>query len=361
VDVLVLCACGVWGRPEDVGWMGDCCGPCHDRRAAGEPVAPAVAAWRLENDGGHCGASPDGVLLFRLDEAGTVTVRNMTTGAERTSPPLKLTGVRHGQAYALGPGGRLLARCASDDGVRVGVWDLNTGRQQLDFHAPASSTPEPRCLFASSGELLVLAEEFFAVRAASGGDPLPFRCDFPLPTHWQGCFGFDVSRDGRLAVTLGPPSGLTLWDVPRRLPLRRLTGIEPARGHVTFSPDGATLALVAQYNAAFVSIRDAATLEQVRELRLPTQDRGMWWWGLRSTPDGRCLLFCVGEGVLVLDAVTGEERQRLIRSEPSALEAGQLLPDGRLRMLARVDGGTELRLWPVEALTAPRPAAPARE
>src|SRR5205823_3017890 len=38
-DILVVCACGAVGMPEEIGWMGTECGPCHDRRAAG--VLPA--------------------------------------------------------------------------------------------------------------------------------------------------------------------------------------------------------------------------------------------------------------------------------------------------------------------------------
>jgi hypothetical protein len=37
--ILVVCPCGAVGRPEEIGWMGTECGPCHDRRAAG--VLPA--------------------------------------------------------------------------------------------------------------------------------------------------------------------------------------------------------------------------------------------------------------------------------------------------------------------------------
>src|SRR5262249_35929323 len=31
----VRCACGVEGEPATLGWMGPCCGPCHDRREFG--------------------------------------------------------------------------------------------------------------------------------------------------------------------------------------------------------------------------------------------------------------------------------------------------------------------------------------
>src|SRR5207302_2382916 len=30
-----VCACGVFGPPERLAWMGNCCGPCHDGREEG--------------------------------------------------------------------------------------------------------------------------------------------------------------------------------------------------------------------------------------------------------------------------------------------------------------------------------------
>ncbi len=40
--LLGLCDCGAVGTPESLGWMGDCCGPCHDRRTEGEAPLPAA-------------------------------------------------------------------------------------------------------------------------------------------------------------------------------------------------------------------------------------------------------------------------------------------------------------------------------
>jgi hypothetical protein len=39
-EVLAVCACGAVGRPEALAWMGDSCGPCHDRREEGQPARP---------------------------------------------------------------------------------------------------------------------------------------------------------------------------------------------------------------------------------------------------------------------------------------------------------------------------------
>ncbi len=37
-----FCACGAAGPLAAIGWAGDCCGPCHDRREEGLPPLPAV-------------------------------------------------------------------------------------------------------------------------------------------------------------------------------------------------------------------------------------------------------------------------------------------------------------------------------
>ncbi len=76
---VVLCRCGVCGPPESVGWMGDRCGPCHDRGVDGSPVDeeyPAVApldfprpvhglAWRA--GGRSLYFERPGLTLARLD------------------------------------------------------------------------------------------------------------------------------------------------------------------------------------------------------------------------------------------------------------------------------------------------------
>jgi hypothetical protein len=79
--VLVLCACGAWGEPAALGWMGDCCGPCHDRRAAGGATprawplsAPHSALAVAAAEGGWALAvfSPSGLSVWDL-KAGTQT------------------------------------------------------------------------------------------------------------------------------------------------------------------------------------------------------------------------------------------------------------------------------------------------
>jgi hypothetical protein len=39
------CACGATGEPRALGWMGPCCGPCHDRAEEGHPAEQAPALF----------------------------------------------------------------------------------------------------------------------------------------------------------------------------------------------------------------------------------------------------------------------------------------------------------------------------
>ena len=66
----VLCGCGLFGTLDELAWMGDCCGPCHDRRQEGEPPLPLQAARRLAAHVTHLAPTPDGsVVVARLAAA----------------------------------------------------------------------------------------------------------------------------------------------------------------------------------------------------------------------------------------------------------------------------------------------------
>ena len=62
---IAVCRCGALGTPESLGWMGDTCGPCFDRRADGG--APAGGFGQFGEWSPHLsrfGFSPDGRQLI---------------------------------------------------------------------------------------------------------------------------------------------------------------------------------------------------------------------------------------------------------------------------------------------------------
>src|SRR5262249_33401593 len=68
--LLALCDRGAVGTPAELGWMGTCCGPCHDRRSEGGEAPGALAfsvspwaclALAFSPDGRTLGLSQGGV------------------------------------------------------------------------------------------------------------------------------------------------------------------------------------------------------------------------------------------------------------------------------------------------------------
>jgi len=72
-ELLALCECGVCAKPSSIGWTGERCGPCHDRReeGAGPDGAPSALPLTLRGFQGcvfHLAFRRDGKTLV---DAGT--------------------------------------------------------------------------------------------------------------------------------------------------------------------------------------------------------------------------------------------------------------------------------------------------
>lgn len=71
-EVVCACGCGVVGTPQTMGWMGDCCGPCSDRKdEVGPEGLRANVPGVLYGDRGPLTAvacSPDGNLVAAAEE-----------------------------------------------------------------------------------------------------------------------------------------------------------------------------------------------------------------------------------------------------------------------------------------------------
>lgn len=78
---LAACRCGAIGTPESLGWMGDTCGPCFDRRAEGGATAGGFGQFSGWN--AHLlrfGFTPDGRALIGQNLSGAFRTVDRTDG-----------------------------------------------------------------------------------------------------------------------------------------------------------------------------------------------------------------------------------------------------------------------------------------
>ncbi len=84
VDWIAVCGCGASGTPAALGWMGETCGPCHDRREEGESLAGNRPGWLhgARNPFGSLAYSRDGVKLAAVETDGTVSIWDLENPGE---------------------------------------------------------------------------------------------------------------------------------------------------------------------------------------------------------------------------------------------------------------------------------------
>ena len=166
----------------------------------------------------------------------------------------------------------------------------------------------------------------------------------PLPGLGAPAVTLAFSPDGdRLAAT-DLEGNLRVIDLEtgevRRPP--RLSGFS---AHLSFSPDGETLAIVAERE---IELRDSRSLRVIARLPNRAGDDDSW---VRFSPDGRLLAVASFAGYTQLWDVASRERvgAPLAGHELEVLNA-EFSPDGRLLATSGVDG--TVILWDVESRRA---------
>jgi hypothetical protein len=226
VEALAACGCGQVGAPEALGWTGDCCGPCHDRRQDGRPTpqtpAALAAVWGVEavavDAAGHTVAALTSTLECRVWGA--------RDGALRLAAGPRFTQ-GFSRALALSPDGKRAAVALGND--RIGLLQVKGGRrfaeQWADGLTALAFAPDGRRVAYLSSVGLGIWDGRTVESLGSGWFP------------WRGALAF--SPDGR-RVAAGHFGQVELRGGEADATL------DIGRGHVwslAFSPDGRRLAV----------------------------------------------------------------------------------------------------------------------
>ncbi len=265
-----VCPCGVAGAPDELGWMGDRCGPCHDRAESGstaprfwEQTTFSVPEASIEN---FAGISPDGRLLVVGSGRGPVGVWDTSTGRP-VLPPCEVAPPVEGMILCASftPDGKAL-------GVAVppGLGLLETGSwkaralprlPELQWARRLAFSPDGSLLAALTQQLLLVEVETGRPRHALRG-----------PLDDLSCLAF--APDGR-TVAAGTRSGaLRVWDVASGAEVAGLDLPSHLLAGLAFAPGGRTLAV--------------ATVRTDPPETLPLRERG------------KVVLWAVGRGSVVV-------------------------------------------------------------
>jgi WD40 repeat protein len=341
-----ICACGLHGTPEDLGWMGACCDSCYDRGQEGQEAAPAWLDPKLATLQGQEGRlsflaySPDGLVLAAGTGRDEVTLWDTTTGLERGRLVAKEDDwllcagwIDGGQRLVTADVSGLLRYWSARTGLPTGV-EVKTGSAECFAVSSEGST---LCRGNRSRTLLLSSNDGQPIRDLEG--TLTDVC----------CISF--SPDGRLIAGGSRHGTVAVWEVSTGKLRSRFDRHGTIIAGLAFLPRSPTLA-VALVPAPGSSSPDASRLllwdvgEQVLQATLPGHAGGTRC--VASTPDGRMLASGGEDGMIRLwDAGSGEERVGL-EWHLDTVGSVAFAPDGLTLASGSFDGA--IKLWPREVL-----------
>jgi WD40 repeat protein len=298
-----ICACGAYGDPDELGWMGPSCDACYDRAVEGQPSTPA---WLDPAQSTFFGE--EGKLLF----------------------------------LAFSPDGRTLAGGTRRD--EVTLWDTSTGLERGRLAAKHSEW----VVFVGwvdGGQRIVTGDVTGKLRYYSDRTGLPTGEELSAGT--SECYA--VSPDGRL-LGRGDRNQVTLLSAQDGSAAGALAGPLPHTGCLAFSPDGKLLA--AGSRRGVVAVWDLSTGQQ----RWRLERHGSLISALAFSPHGQTLAVGLlpapgstapeAARVLLCDAGSGQVRHTL-PGHPGGSRCVAFAADSRLLASGGDDG--LVRLWEVHS------------
>jgi hypothetical protein len=349
-ELLVWCGCGAVGTVESIAWMGECCGPCFDRREeTGDRSAPEPPTeWRHKSAVGGIAFADDGARIASADFAGLVQFVD-PDGRVRRKRELYLGTTLDSIAFA-GNGTHVLL--AGYGGRMIYDFDGDTVFEEAEGSGGSVLT----------GAALSLAGDAIA-ETGQGGLYLLERTQ---PGHWHvafntyigQCVAFGVEDeliahgrpDGRLEIidrTEEPPEAEFFdWNLNR------------AVRAVAWSPDGDFVAVGTDRNAIDLDVGahsfnrgqsgEVGLLERGEEAyhKLGVHDGSVN--AVAFSPDGRYLA-SVGDDRLVKFWDVAERREVAgLEWHTGAVLAVAFSPDGQTLATGGADG--VVKLWPWQDL-----------
>jgi hypothetical protein len=335
-EVVAVCRCGAAGQPADIGWMGRECGPCHDRREAGQ--APPGSASPVRSAPPSPGGAVhwlaflppgDALLTIGSDRGGygwprPLALRRLDLRTGQTTELLAFRG-NGAAAAALSPdGGRVVLALEEE----IGAFDALSGARL--WRASVGAGPIVALAFRPDGSAVAARHlDRVTVHRAADGAVLP-----DGPTTVLNPLAPVLLYVGHALLAWGCGTQLAASGLAENRPLPR-----PDReGHrpwgVAGSPDGSLLAV------AWDDVIELADVgATVPRLSLPLGAQAVAF-----SPDGSTLATAGLDGRLRLWSADGRSLGAW-SWDGRPLTAVTFSPDGRWLATLTADDGT-VKLWP---------------